>query len=83
MIKTIITDYQEIVREGSKMIISLHKELEIVEEASNGQELLVFIFNNIPDVLLMDIQMPVMDGIAATEIVKERHSDIKNYINHN
>jgi Response regulator containing a CheY-like receiver domain and an HTH DNA-binding domain len=77
MIKVIIVDDQEIVREGLKMILSLHEEIEIIGEASNGQELLKLVETIIPEVVLMDIRMPVMNGIEATKLMKERYPDIK------
>ncbi|GFZ33081.1 DNA-binding response regulator [Clostridium zeae] len=77
MIKIIIVDDQEIVREGLKMILSLNEELEIIGEASNGQELLKLVETKRPEVVLMDIRMPVMNGIEATKLIKEKYPDIK------
>ncbi|AQS42694.1 response regulator transcription factor [Bacillus velezensis] len=73
----IIVDDQQIVREGLKMILSLHEEINIVGEASNGEHLLDLLKQIRPEIILMDIRMPVMDGIEATKLVKERYSDIK------
>ncbi|MGV0172398.1 response regulator transcription factor [Bacillus velezensis] len=73
----IIVDDQQIVREGLKMILSLHEEINIVGEASNGEHLLDLLKKIRPEIILMDIRMPVMDGIEATKLVKERYSDIK------
>lgn len=77
MIKVMIADDQDIVREGLKMILSLHEEIEIVGEASNGKELLTMIEQTPPEVVLMDIRMPVMDGIEATKHIKEKYPCIK------
>jgi len=77
MIKVIIADDQEIVREGLKMILSLHEEIEIIGEASDGEELLKLIQMKKPEVVLMDIRMPIMNGIKATKLLKEKYSDIK------
>lgn len=77
MINTIIVDDQEIVREGLKMILSLHEEINLVGEAENGAKLMELLESVTPDVVLMDIRMPLMDGIEATRIVKERYPGIK------
>jgi DNA-binding NarL/FixJ family response regulator len=77
MINIIIVDDQEIVREGLKMILSLHEEVNIIAEASNGKELIKLLKTLSPDVILMDIRMPIMDGIEATKLVKEMYSTIK------
>lgn len=73
----IIVDDQQIVREGLKMILSLREEINIVGEASNGEHLLDLLKQIRPEIILMDIRMPVMDGIEATKLVKERYPDIK------
>ncbi|PJI09408.1 MULTISPECIES: response regulator [Clostridium] len=77
MIKVIIVDDQEIVREGLKMILSLHEELEIIGEASNGEELLKLMETKNPEVILMDIRMPVMNGIETTKVMKEKYPNVK------
>jgi DNA-binding NarL/FixJ family response regulator len=77
MIKVIIADDQEIVREGLKMVLSLHEDIEIVDEASNGKELLDILACRKPDVILTDIRMPIMDGIEAIRLVKGKYPDIK------
>lgn len=77
MIKVIIVDDQEIVREGLKMILSLHEEIDIIGEASNGQEFLNLIETKMPEVVLMDIRMPIMNGIETTKLVKEKYPNVK------
>jgi DNA-binding NarL/FixJ family response regulator len=77
LINTVIVDDQEIVREGLKMILSLHEEINLVGEAENGAKLMELLESITPDVVLMDIRMPLMDGIEATRIVKERYPGIK------
>ncbi|MGL4774275.1 MAG: response regulator transcription factor [Clostridium sp.] len=77
MIKLIIVDDQVIVREGLKMILSLNCEIEVVGECSNGEELLNKLKSISPDVILMDIRMPMMNGVEATKLVKELYPSIK------
>lgn len=77
MIHTIIADDQQIVREGLQMILSLHDEISVVGEAANGKELLKLLETTVPDVILMDIRMPDMDGIEATGAVKKQWPQVK------
>ncbi|BFH14348.1 DNA-binding response regulator [Paenibacillus dendritiformis] len=79
MIKVMIADDQEIVREGLKMILSLYEkeEVSVIGEAPNGRVLLEQLEEMNPDVILMDIRMPEMDGITAAQLVKERHPQTK------
>jgi DNA-binding NarL/FixJ family response regulator len=77
MIKVMVVDDQEVVREGLKMILSLHQEIEVVGEAANGESMLSYLRELAPDVILMDIRMPVMDGITAAKLVKEKYPEMK------
>lgn len=77
MTKIMIVDDQAMVREGLRMILSLHEEIEIVGEAQHGEELLALLSERLPDVVLMDIRMPVMDGIETLKIVKETYPSVK------
>jgi DNA-binding NarL/FixJ family response regulator len=77
MTKIIIVDDQAMVREGFRMILSLHEEIEIIGEAANGEELLALLSSLHPEVILMDIRMPVMDGLETLKIVKETYPGVK------
>ncbi|OOM75596.1 transcriptional regulatory protein DegU [Clostridium puniceum] len=78
MINVILVDDQEIVREGIKMILSLDDDITIIKEAQNGKQLLEILSEGqFPDVILMDVRMPIMDGVEAAKIVKEKYKDIK------
>ncbi len=74
-IRILIVDDHSVVRQGLRMFLSLDPELEIVGEASNGQEAIEMVKSLKPDVVLMDLLMPVMDGITATQIIRRDHFD--------
>ncbi len=76
-IKVLITDDHGVVRQGLRMYLSLDPELEVVGEASNGEEALRMARELEPDVVLMDLLMPVMDGIAATEAIRAELPDVE------
>lgn len=77
MIKVMIVDDHAIVREGMKKILSLCTGIEIVSEASNGREALEVLEIQPVDIVLIDIRMPVMDGVKATKYIKDRYPNIK------
>lgn len=71
MIRVLLVDDQALFRAGIRMLVSSQPDMEVVAEAGNGQEALAAVAQATPDVVLMDIRMPVMDGLSATaEILK-------------
>ena len=70
-IKVIIADDSDFVRDGMKIILDVDDEFDVIGCASNGKEAIELAEKNAPDVFLMDIQMPVMDGIEATKYIVE------------
>ncbi len=71
-LKVLLVDDQPIIRSGFAMMLSIEPDLEVVGEASHGREAIEMASAERPDVIVMDVQMPVMDGIAATREVVER-----------
>jgi len=71
MIRVLLVDDQALFRAGIRMLVSSQPDMEVVAEAGNGQEALAAVERTTPDVVLMDIRMPVMDGLTATaELLK-------------
>lgn len=75
MIKIMLVDDQAMVRRGLRMRLALEPDIEIIGEASNGREALDLSQKLIPDVIVMDIEMPELDGISASQILQERLPD--------
>ena len=65
-IKIILVDDQMLFREGLGTLLSVHDDIDVVGEAENGQEAIDLVQQLKPDVVLMDVRMPVLDGVAAT-----------------
>ena len=76
MIRVMITDDHLIVREGLRLILETADDIEIVGEAVDGAECLRLVPELNPDVILMDLQMPRMDGITAIEHLRQDHPQI-------
>ena len=76
-IKVMITDDQRLMREGLKTILDLEQDLTVVELAENGRDALNKIAEAQPDVILMDIRMPIMNGVECTGIIKQQYPKIK------
>ncbi len=72
-----IADDYKVFRDGLKAILSADENIEVVLEADNGAELLEALASISPDIILMDLKMPVMGGIEATNIVRQRYPQIK------
>lgn len=66
MIKVLLVDDQPLLRSGFAMILSTEDDIEVAAQAGNGQEAIAACATHTPDVVLMDVQMPVLDGVAAT-----------------
>lgn len=62
MIKILIADDQELIRQSLQIVLNTKEDMEVIDTASNGQEVIQSIRKETPDVILMDIRMPKMDG---------------------
>lgn len=76
MIRVFLCDDQTITLEGLKTILSVNPDIEVVGMASNGAEALTRIPQASPDLILMDLKMPVMNGVQATRLIRERYPHI-------
>lgn len=74
-IRVLIADDHALVREGLSKILSMEERIEIVGEASNGEQAISQVFACKPDIVLMDINMPVINGIAATRMIKSERPE--------
>ncbi|WP_397538815.1 response regulator [Rummeliibacillus pycnus] len=77
MIKAAIVEDQEILRKSLKIVIESISDIEIVGTAENGDQAIALCEKETLDIVLMDIQMPVMDGVKATDEIKKRWPNIK------
>lgn len=72
MIRVLLADDQPLFRQGLASLLSLEDDLEIVGQANNGQEAITITEQLQPDVILMDVRMPVCDGVKATREIHQR-----------
>jgi DNA-binding NarL/FixJ family response regulator len=77
MIRVLIVDDQIIVRQGLRSLLESKPDLQIVGDAENGQKAIEQVEAQQPDVVLMDVRMPVMDGVAATRLIGARFPGTK------
>lgn len=77
MINVLVADDQELIRQSLQIVLNTKEELNVTDTVSNGQEVIQSVREQKPDVILMDIRMPKMDGVQCTKIIKENYPDIK------
>ena len=77
MIKVMIADDQTILAEGIKSVLETSDQIEVIALVSDGAEAIRKIAENKPDVVLLDIRMPNMNGVVATKEIKTRWPEIK------
>ena len=76
MIKVMIADDQELIRDSLKIVLEQNGDMQVSALASDGQECLDLIEQDRPDVILMDVRMPEVDGVQATRIIKEKYPQV-------
>ncbi len=76
-IKIAIADDYKVFREGLSITVEIDEQMEVIMEAGNGEELLAKMKAHLPDVVIMDFKMPVMDGMQATRLIKEQYPSVK------
>ncbi|MBU5592560.1 response regulator transcription factor [Clostridium sp. MSJ-4] len=75
--KILIVDDDSLIREGLKIILENEEDFEVVGLASNGQEAFELCKETSPHMVIMDIRMPIMDGVLGTKLIKENFKDVK------
>jgi len=76
-IQVMIADDQELIRESLSIVLGTNADMEVTGLAGNGRELLALIQRRVPDVVLMDVRMPELDGVEATRAVKEQWPEVR------
>lgn len=77
MIRLVLVDDHPVFRSGFRRFLSLQPDMEVVGEAANGAEALEVVGALLPDVVVMDVQMPVLDGVAATKRMRAAYPDVQ------
>jgi two-component system, NarL family, response regulator LiaR len=75
--RILIVDDQDIISAGLKLILESHPEFEVVGTASDGAAGIDMVAQHQPDIVLMDLKMPIMDGVQATDAIKKRFPQVK------
>jgi DNA-binding NarL/FixJ family response regulator len=75
--KVIIVDDHTLFRNGLRILLNTLEEYQVIGEASNGKQFLELLVNEVPDLVLLDINMPVMDGIEAATIAQKLYPELK------
>jgi DNA-binding NarL/FixJ family response regulator len=76
-IRVLLVDDQALFREGLEILLSVYKDIQVVGQARNGQEAVEVAAKVLPDVVLMDVRMPVLDGVRATSLLQKAQPDCR------
>ena len=76
MIDILIADDQELLRQSLQIILSSAEDFNVIDAVENGREVISSVRNQKPDIILMDIRMPEIDGVTCTQLIKENYPDI-------
>jgi NarL family two-component system response regulator LiaR len=75
--KVVVCDDQAIIRDGLEMLLNLERDIQVIGQAQDGAEAIELVEKNQPDLVLMDLKMPVMNGIEATRRIRTRYPHVK------
>ena len=75
-LRIVIADDQTVVRDGLRMVLEVIPELDVVATAADGEQALAAVAEHRPDAILLDLHMPVLDGVATTERLTREHPDV-------
>jgi DNA-binding NarL/FixJ family response regulator len=76
-IRVVLADDEQLLRVGFRMILDAHTDFEVVAEAGNGREAIAAAEAHRPDVIIMDVRMPELDGVAATEVITREWPEVR------
>jgi DNA-binding NarL/FixJ family response regulator len=76
-IKIMITEDQDLIRSSLQIVLNIEPDMEVISVAENGERALKLCEEEVPDIILMDIHMPTLNGIEATKLIKERFPQVK------
>lgn len=77
MIKVLIADDQELIRQSLQIVLDSKEEISVTDAVADGHAVIGSIRKNRPDVILMDVRMPKMDGVQCTKVIKDQYPEIK------
>jgi DNA-binding NarL/FixJ family response regulator len=77
MIKVLIADDQELIRQSLQIVLESKEDICVTDTVENGQAVIESMRRQMPDVILMDVRMPKMDGVQCTKIIKEHYPQVK------